>query len=177
MILHTLKPRPDLRIVRWVRNQWLLLSFSTFNTKLAGAFPAELVESLQQSHRRGTLDRSAGALGQLPGRPGLPLARPSRSRSDTACRAPEVGGILLVPLGTLEEPCFSFHSGESSGQAAPSRQAASLSANLRGHREGSLQHSCSRGARLNVKLTLQGKAGKAHSIKGLEMLLRKRLGK
>ena len=96
MILHTLKPRPVLRIVRWVRNQWLLLSFSTFNTKLAGAFPAELVESLQQSHRRGTLDRSAGALGQLPGRPGLPLARPSRSRSDTACRAPEVGGILLV---------------------------------------------------------------------------------
>lgn len=81
-----------------------------------------------------------------------------------------------MPLGTLEEPCF-FHSGESRGQAAPSRQAASLSANLRGHREGSLQHNYSRGARLIVKLTLQGKAGKAHSIKGLEMLLRKRLGK
>ena len=59
MILHILKPRPVLRIVKQVRNQWLLLSFSTFNSELAGAFPAELVESLYQSHRRGTLDRSA----------------------------------------------------------------------------------------------------------------------
>lgn len=107
-----------------------------------------------------------GVLGQLPGRPGLPLARPSRSRSDTACRAPEVGGILPEPLGTLEEPCFSFHSGESSGQAAPSRRAASLSANLRGHREGSLQHDYNGGARLSVKLTLQGEAVKAQQYKG-----------
>lgn len=109
-----------------------------------------------------------GALGQLPGRPGLPLGRPSRSWSDTACRAPEVGGggILPVSLGTLEEPCFSFHLGESSGQAAPSRRAASLSANLRGHREGSLQRDYNGGARLSVKLTLQGEAVKAQQCKG-----------
>ena len=94
--------------------------------------------------------------------PGLPAAGQTQHAELRRLGA----GILPVPLGTLEEPCFSFHLGESSGQAAPSRRAASLSANLRGHREGSLQHDYNGGARLSVKLTLQGEAVKAQQYKG-----------
>lgn len=111
MILHILKPRPVLRIVKQVRNRWLLLSFSTFNSELAGAFPAELVESFYQSHRRGTLDRSARstwAAARVP-RPALGQAFPQPVRHSMQSSggggdpagAPRHAGraLLLLPLG------------------------------------------------------------------------------
>lgn len=105
MILHTLKPRPVLRIVRWVRNQWLLLSFSTFNTKLAGASLLSWWKAHQFNEgERWTEGRSI--LGQLLGRRRLLLGQAFPAAGQTQHAEPEVG-ILLVPSAPWKSPASS----------------------------------------------------------------------
>lgn len=98
-----------LRIVRWVRNQWLLLSFSTFNTKLAGAFllswwkaSNNLTEGERWTEGRSTWTAArapASALGQAFPQPVRHSMQSSGGGGDPAGAPRHPGRALLLPLG------------------------------------------------------------------------------
>ena len=102
-----------------------------------------------------------GALGQLPGPPGLPLVVPSRSRSELR----RWGGILLVPSVPWKSPASASTREKAVDRRHPAGRLLACRKRPwapRGLTSAVLQG----GARLSVKLTLQGKALKAQLYKG-----------
>ena len=164
-ISHILEPRAVLRIVRQVRSQWLPLSFSTFNSE-----PGRW-ESLQLSWAGGKppTTSSKGNVG------------PKCLEHSGSCQGPRVwpwsclpaagqssgggGGILLVPSVPWKSPASASTREKAVDRRHPAGRLLACRKRPwapRGLTSAGLQG----GARLSVKLTLQGKALKAQLYKG-----------